>query len=261
MAPAVVYPNPGITTSEGEEVTVLVTGFGPFMKNNPKNASWEIVSTLPPLLPANEAHPTRTRIVVHPTPVKVAYHTVKDLVPKLLGSNIYDIVLHMGVAQPRSWYALERLGRRSNFDRSPDVDGNKFSAEEAKELFGDSPDILRSTFDCEDVWRRWRGDLADPNVDVRPSDDAGNFLCGFIYYTSLSYLYQKGEAKRPVMFLHVPDLPTDEDVDEGREATVALIRALVDSERQSKKKAYADGPESGYIPSLEKPQDSLWRGF
>lgn len=202
------------------------------MKDNPKNASWEIASTLPSSLSSAAARPTRIRVVVHPTPVKVAYQTVRDLVPRLLGPAQFDIVLHMGVAAPRSYYAVERVGRRSNYNTNPDVDGEKFSEEEADELFGDCPDILRPTFDCEDVWRRWREDLADPSADVRQSDDAGNFLCGFIYYTSLSYLYKKGWAKRPVVFLHVPDLPTEEDVARGRAVTVALIRALVGSEKQ-----------------------------
>jgi len=31
------------------------------------------------------------------------------------------------------------------------------------------------------------------------------------------------------MFMHVPDCPTEEDLEEGRKVTVGLIRALVES--------------------------------
>lgn len=69
------------------------------------------------------------------------------------------------------------------------------------------------------------------------SEDAGNFMCGFIYWNSLVHYWEK-EARRehgqkgrgrPVAFLHVPDLPTEEEVSKGREVAVQLIRALVES--------------------------------
>ena len=92
--------------------------------------------------------------------------------------------------------------------------------------------------------------------DVRINPDAGNFLCGFIYYNSLAWCHSKnpkpsssetngdttnggaanGGAKAPpsVIFMHVPDLTSSESkLHEGWEVTVALIKALVESRRKA----------------------------
>ena len=66
---------------------------------------------------------------------------------------------------------------------------------------------------------------------MRISPDAGNFMCGFIYWNSLSQYFVRG-AERSVAFLHVPDLSGSEEATTlGREVTVALIKALVESRR------------------------------
>lgn len=125
------------------------------------------------------------------------------------------------------------------------MDGGKFPDEDAearfpKELF---PPVLQTSFDTEDALTRWRENLgcADPDAealhggapDVRISPDAGNFMCGFIYYNSLAHYYEKEEDERPVAFLHVPDLSdSDENLAVGRKVAIALIKALVESRRQ-----------------------------
>jgi pyroglutamyl-peptidase len=68
---------------------------------------------------------------------------------------------------------------------------------------------------------------------VRISEDAGRYLCDFIYYSSLAYLTKKEEERR-VIFLHVPVESDEAAVNTGVEATIELIRALVQS-RQVKK--------------------------
>ena len=69
--------------------------------------------------------------------------------------------------------------------------------------------------------------------DIRVNPDAGNFLCGFIYYNSLSHYHEMGHGERPVIFLHVPDLTGSErKLREGWEVAVALIKALVESRRK-----------------------------
>lgn len=143
-----------------------------------------------------------------------------------------DIVLHIGLAAGRTFYTLERGAHRTGYGVIPDVDGKRFPDDLAKQQWPNLPPILKTGFKAEDVWRRWRSNLLNPDVDVRPSEDAGNFMCGFIYYTSMAQFYKEKDDERPVMFLHVPDLPTKEDMEQGREVTCALIRALVDSRRK-----------------------------
>jgi pyroglutamyl-peptidase len=72
-----------------------------------------------------------------------------------------------------------------------------------------------------------------PKPDVRLSPDAGNYMCGFIYYNSIAHYYSLDPTHLPVAFLHVPDLSSSkEKLDTGREVAVALIRALVESRRK-----------------------------
>ncbi|EFQ96422.1 hypothetical protein PTT_01262 [Pyrenophora teres f. teres 0-1] len=255
MAPQV-YAAIQPPSEEGEKpVTVLVTGFGPFLSKYPQNSSWTIASTLPALLPATPQNPTPIHIHTHHAPIRVSYNTVLDLIPTLLppGNPMYpvpDIILHIGLAAGRSYYAIESTARGRGYGQIADVDGIRFSDEEAEERFPGNmyPRTLETGFEMGDVLGRWKGFLGgsksggtkdDGNTekigapDVRISHDAGNFLCGFIYYNSLAHYFEKGkEGERPVIFLHVPDLSkSEEEMREGWGVTVALIKVLVESRR------------------------------
>lgn len=64
------------------------------------------------------------------------------------------------------------------------------------------------------------------------SSDAGNYLCEFIFYTSLVEYWRRGPpagTARPVMFLHVPGLASEEAVERGRVVALALVGALVET--------------------------------
>ncbi|KAF2648604.1 peptidase C15, pyroglutamyl peptidase I-like protein [Lophiostoma macrostomum CBS 122681] len=238
-----------------DPVTVLVTGFGPFLAKYPRNSSWDIASTLPALLPATKDNPTPIHIHVYHEPIRVAYDTVTSLVPTLLPPNnpMYpspDIILHIGLAAGREFFTLEKGAHGRGYDKIPDVDGGRFTDKAAEKLFPRSefPPVLKTSFDVDDVLVRWRANL-DPNItaqtsslerrvsdgrpDVRLSPDAGNFMCGFIYWNSLAHYFSIKEDERPVVFLHVPDLSySQEALDQGREVAVALIKALVESKRR-----------------------------
>jgi pyroglutamyl-peptidase len=162
----------------------------------------------------------------------VCYQTVAETIPKLLSAGgEYDLILHIGLAASRNFFAFERQSFREPYWKVKDIDGKFFSEDETKEAWNGLPRILKPTFNCDDVWRRWRSNMSvvSPKTDIRPSDDPGNFLCGFVYYLSMSWFWKADSEERPVMFMHVPDCPTEEAIDEGREAAVSLIRALVES--------------------------------
>jgi pyroglutamyl-peptidase len=63
-------------------------------------------------------------------------------------------------------------------------------------------------------------------MPIEPSDDAGHFLCDFIYYSSLREALvrygPKGVAR--VLFVHVPP---DGTVEEGVQVLKAVIKSLV----------------------------------
>jgi pyroglutamyl-peptidase len=144
----------------------------------------------------------------------------------------YDIILHIGLAAGRKYFALERQSFRDGYVQR-DVDGAYLSKHDAARLFSNCPAVLKPTFDCADVWRRWRGNVGDDlDADIRPSDDPGTYLCGFLYYLSMSWFWKQGREERPVIFLHVPNLPNENDIEQGRQVAIGLIRAVVESRRK-----------------------------
>ena len=119
------------------------------------------------------------KIHVHPRPVKVAYKFVRENIPKLLfpkpslseegqdavkvaqqaqAKPLYDIVLHIGMATGCNYYTLETLAHRDDYTRE-DVDGLTMEGDLLWQKEYDAPEILHTSFDTEDVWRRWKSTL------------------------------------------------------------------------------------------------------
>lgn len=74
-----------------------------------------------------------------------------------------------------------------------------------------------------------------PDMDLRISDDAGRYLCDYIYYSSLAEC-RKQQRPGKVVFLHVPADASDRSVEQGREITQNLIRAIAESEVTARSK-------------------------
>ncbi|QSS66220.1 pyroglutamyl peptidase type I [Histoplasma capsulatum] len=72
--------------------------------------------------------------------------------------------------------------------------------------------------------KTWQS-LVPRTADVRLSDDAGRYLCEFIYYTSLMHAYLE-RRNRSVVFLHVPGRADDEAIQLGKEVAAGLVRCL-----------------------------------
>ncbi|KAK0729103.1 hypothetical protein B0T21DRAFT_403055 [Apiosordaria backusii] len=201
--------------------------------------------------PFTNSHPTpainhpRVRLLVHPEPIHVGYRAVREIIPSLwhLDDNNGNVetkppkihlAIHIGMAGPRGYYSIERRAHKSGYDMG-DVDGQKLS-ELDDEMARNNiphpweglPDELLSDLNMEDVLTRWR--LYSPLYsDLRISEDAGHYLCDFIYYSSLAHLTCSGE-ERKVVFLHVPSEASAAWVKVGRELCLGLVRAMVESE-------------------------------
>lgn len=65
------------------------------------------------------------------------------------------------------------------------------------------------------------------------SEDAGHFLCDFIYYSSLATLL-KEDRPRNVAFFHVPANASDKYITQGRDLAINLIRAIAESQTARK---------------------------
>ncbi|KAL8757744.1 MAG: hypothetical protein Q9199_001997 [Rusavskia elegans] len=245
-----------------DETTVLVTGFGVF-GNNGINPSDLIANSLLSSFTADDLPNIK---IVKASPIPVHYRTVRDVVPRflfpqpqdkvamtrsyppsiptslfqgLLDANPtaedkprFDFVLHIGMAAPREYFTMEMCAHRDRYlgkdEAGETMEGDTLWRDEYK-----APEILRPGFDTEDVWKRWKSGLT--GVDVRPSSDAGRYLCDFIYYTSLVEYWRKDpKAMAPVMFLHVPGKSEDYDIEIGRKVALGLIGAMVASARRTK---------------------------
>ena len=238
--------------------------------DNFTNPSYLIARSLPskfeiPGLPLINIH-------VHPVPVTVTYRHVRDVIPRLIftrdgeeqisrdsnnlydprkhapglmkrakGKPKYDQVLNIGMAPGRRFYSLETCGHRDGYNRN-DVDAKTLTGDTFWQDTYKSPEVLHTTFDTEDVWRRWKSCF--PNEDVRSSNNAGHYLCDFTYYTSMvEYWRRDPGGKRPCMFLHVPGGYSADDVLKGREITLGLIAACVGSEttKRNLQEEYGNG--------------------
>ncbi|KAF2186164.1 peptidase C15, pyroglutamyl peptidase I-like protein [Zopfia rhizophila CBS 207.26] len=234
-----------LNTAENE-VKVLVTGFGPF-QNITNNPSWEIASRLSSTLPKDST----IKLIVHPTPAISAYHAILDYMPKLIQEHDPDIILSIGLDQGRDYFAVEQSAQKEGYHEIPDRHRKVFTRAENKKLFCKAPDTLRSSLDLKSAVVRWRSEVGGmrlplkaceegnraakgkmkgwKEVDVRLSDEVGNFTCGFIYYVGL--LEKEKRGKGDVVFLHVPWLEGDEEIGVGVKVTEKLIGALVESWR------------------------------
>ena len=200
-------------------------------QNIADNPSWRIASRLPPALPG-------VHLVVHPEPLRSAYHTLLDLVPRLIREHRPDVALHIGRAAEQAYFSVERSAPRDGYHQFPDVDRRVFTKAETRECWGKGQAALATSLDLDAVLEAWRRELlaacgggkngkgAVP--EVRVSDDVGTYVCGFAYYASLAEMAKGGDGRRAV-FLHVPALETEADIEKGKDVVLALIKALAET--------------------------------
>ncbi|KAI1503237.1 peptidase [Biscogniauxia marginata] len=237
----------GSLGSSQNELTVLVTGFGPFKENCPVNPSGEIAASLPDYLPGDRTKdPARqtpsslppVRILKLPDPVHVSYDVVRGLVPKLWDNpeQKIDYAIHIGMAGPQRVYSLERRAHRDGYDKE-DVDGKLLRDEKRRQREGDDwiwhglPEELLTDLDIEDVYQRCVERGLDLYLQI--SDDPGRYLCDFIYFSSLAHLSKRQRPKK-VVFLHVPQHADQKSLNLGKELALALVRSIVESELSKK---------------------------
>ncbi|KAJ5662702.1 hypothetical protein N7462_011628 [Penicillium macrosclerotiorum] len=257
--------NPSHLPPVPNEISVLVTGFGPF-KTNLVNASYLIASSLPASFafpspdetnPATSDGDRRVSIHVHPSPIPVAYATVRETLPVILeqyaathGGKRPDLVVHIGIASPRPYYSVESQAHRDDYIIT-DIEGrNGFEDGERRWKEMGLPAILRPGLVAHDeqhqnnapaastsasmstpyppdnnFLKTWKS-LAPADLDLRVSQDPGRYLCDFIFYTSMSLALLAGQD-RNVLFLHVPGASEDADIERGKKVALALIKTMV----------------------------------
>ncbi|KAJ8383311.1 hypothetical protein AAFF_G00221710 [Aldrovandia affinis] len=189
--------------------TVVVTGFGPFGEHT-VNASWVAVKELQKLGlgPDVELH-------VHEVPVE--YQTVKSMVPLLWEQYRPQLVVHVGVSGVATTVTLEKCGHNHGYKR---LDNSSFCPDSQCCVEG-GPECIDSIIDMDAICKRVTNLGLGVSLSVSVSQDAGRYLCDYIYYTSL-HLSQGRSA-----FLHVPPLGkpySGEDL--GRALRAILLEML-----------------------------------
>ncbi|EME42561.1 hypothetical protein DOTSEDRAFT_81403 [Dothistroma septosporum NZE10] len=261
-----VQDDSALSKDNGRELTILVTGFGPFQDKFPVNPSFEITHALPDYLPPTEAYRNGVRIIPYPDPIRVAFDEVRGLVPKLheAYAGKVDVVLHLGMASGRRWYSLERYGHREGYTKNKDLDGQMPDPDEGKTTFGDCPSTMTTSLDYERILLEWQVNVltipkGQPGhqADIRPSEDAGHYLCDYIYFNSLACFGRKNtmeggnDSSRPVLFFHVPAESDGFTLERGQAVTQALIRAIASSSSQQRSDVTAKGLKAQHILQRE----------
>ncbi|ORX39327.1 hypothetical protein BD324DRAFT_325540 [Kockovaella imperatae] len=268
MVPAIDRTEQGAETvtevvrNEQRPIRVLVTGFGPWASNtvNPSNS---VASKLPSHLPGTSGRPPIEVIVKSPIPV--SYHKIHESIPKLLEDVQADYVLHMGLHGGRPTFDLELSAPRTGFvhpdvdtkcwtleegdkvvpgqsvlpyqldKNAKDDDGSNVGAEPSEDGEQSWPDRLETQLKRDKVVEIWQERCKEvPNSQVTGNDGVGTFCCGFIYYTSLAWYKKqnvKGEGQKtgPVLFLHMPNLQEEHEVEMGKQVVIRLIEAIVEA--------------------------------
>ncbi len=174
---------------------VLITGFGPF-PGAPVNPTETLVRRLESE-PGPLSGPAHIRTAVLP----VEYAAVPDLLAELGRHNSPDIAIHFGLSAEAEGFTLERLARNEIRAGKPDNSG----------AHPDTPVILHegdnrlSTLPLDKMAIA----LGAAGLPWSWSDDAGGYLCNYVFYLSCSPHFPALAAGMSG-FVHVPPLRVGE---------------------------------------------------
>lgn len=170
---------------------ILITGFGPFpgAPVNPTAAMIEALAANPRALAG--MGDIRTEILA------VEYDTVPERLAAIAAGFAPDIAIHFGLSARAEGFTLERLARNEIAAGRPDNSGAQPQAACIVEGGEDYP----STLPLDDI----AAALARAGLPHSWSDNAGGYLCNYIFYLSRSPHF--AEYAPPVSgFIHVPPL-------------------------------------------------------
>ena len=191
---------------ESSEPRILVTGFGPF-PGAPENPTEWLIGAL---RDTGLARQFGERLHLEVLPVE--YSAAAQRLEEMGEAFAPDIAIHFGLAQSAQGFRLERLARNANMADRPDNAGAEAPAPVISEPGGDIPSALP----LQEIAER----LANENLPVEWSDDAGGYLCNYVFYLACSA--DLCTTLNPAMagFVHVPLL--DRQKGEGQEGLASL---------------------------------------
>jgi len=193
-------------------MVIIVTGFGVF-KNYKVNPSWEAVKIL-----GETWDDPENKIFTEQIPVE--YDFVLNNVPNKWNDKNPEFVIHVGVSCMADKITLERQGHNIGYDK--------------KDTLGTCPpdqccvpsrgDIVETTcLDLEKLMMDVNNDksLAEMEVEACVSDDAGRYLCDFVYFKSLHSFSGKS------LFVHVPEENKPYTIQQTAEGLRCVIKNVI----------------------------------
>ncbi|KAH0878347.1 hypothetical protein HID58_065741 [Brassica napus] len=143
-------------------------------------------------------------------------------------SNGTVVWLHLGVNSGAEKFAIERQAVNEAHFRCPDQLGwqpqiltDYISSPQRIPIVFDDGSILKAketTCSTESIFKL----LQNKGFNVVQSDDAGRFVCNYVYYHSLRFAEQKGHKS---LFVHVP-LFSKIDEDTQMQFVLSLLEAI-----------------------------------
>ncbi|CAF0873766.1 unnamed protein product [Rotaria sordida] len=182
---------------------VLITGFGPFRSvlNNP---SWEVAKALKAYLEWQRP----IHIILEE--MHVTYDDVSTRIPDYWLKYNPTLVIHIGVAVGTKEIQIERCACNIDYCYQ---DNDGCLPEDGRCVKKDAPPMLTTLLPVDDICAKVQ---RRTNMPVSVSNDAGRFLCEFIYYQSLFI-----DRKRTI-FIHIPELDENNTI-ENLAKTIQLI--------------------------------------
>ncbi|GLV43471.1 uncharacterized protein CBL_04013 [Carabus blaptoides fortunei] len=187
---------------------VLVTGFGPF-GDHKINASWEAVKLLPNI------NKNSVELIVEEIPV--SYKDVDEKIKILWETYKPTLVIHVGVSSFTDKITMETRANRSGYCRRDCLgeihpSGNCCAINEGFETIHCG---IGAKEICKELNEHFN------KIIAQTSDDAGRYLCEYIFYKSLYIDCNK------TMFVHVPPLNKPFSAEELAESLMQIIKTAL----------------------------------
>lgn len=132
----------------------------------------------------------------------------------------FRAIVHLGVAPGSPAFRLERFGRNRVAQETLDVRGEAWGRVPIREH---GASRIETRFDLDAAMTRLGGQARH----VALSEDAGGYLCNFVYYLILGKARRR-RARTPILFMHVPNLEGPGAMPLRRQEKLfeAILRAL-----------------------------------
>jgi pyroglutamyl-peptidase len=130
------------------------------------------------------------------------YHHIDAHFSKIMEEANPDIALHFGLKAQAKGFTLEQMARNKCKAERVDASGR---APKSPEIDPQGPAMLASNLPLDDMRRA----LKKANLPVEMSDDAGGYVCNYLFYCAR----RRAMTGREILsgFIHVPLLETQTD--------------------------------------------------